>query len=158
MAGLLLALLPTLLLGLSIGMERDPRLQPFVAAVYREQADERLGPLAGPGWSEPQAEKLHLQESSKRDLAELSCVGHGLQGLVKQANEAADWLRRTAPADSSSIRDKGLALVATLVAFAEALDRQAGGDVAPNINELRKAWQDAKLVWSLTLANQVIVG
>jgi rhomboid protease GluP len=154
LAGLLLALLPTLfLLGLSIGMERDPRLQPFVAAVYREQADKRLGRLA-PALDglEPQAEKLHLQESTKRDLAELSRVRDGLQGLIKQAKEAADWLKRTAPsAEANSIRDKGLALVEALKSFAEALDRQAGGEEVPTINEFRKAWQDAKLEWSLTL-------
>jgi len=153
LAGLLLALLPTLcLLGLSVAMDRDPRLQPFVTAVYREQADERLGQLA-PALDglEPLAEKLHLQESAKRELAELSRVRDGLQGLGKQASETADWLRRTAPTDADSIRDKGVAFVEALKAFAEALDRQAGGEQVATINELRKAWLDAKLEWSLTV-------
>jgi rhomboid protease GluP len=151
LAGLLLALLPTaFLIGLAAAMEYDPRLQPFMAKVNREQIDARLGKLvAALDELEPKSEKLHLQPSDKRDAAELSRVRDGLSGLVKQAKEAREWLDKWTPVSSATIfKDRGLALIDALIPYAEALDTQAGGTVVGNINELRKNWQDAKLAWT----------
>jgi hypothetical protein len=41
-------------------------------------------------------------------------------------------------------------LLNTLVAYAEALDKRAGGVEVDNVNDLRKDWQEAKLAWTLT--------
>lgn len=157
LAGLLLALLPTLfLLGLAAAMEYDHRLQPFVARVNREQADARIGKL-GPALDElePKAEKLHLQESSKRDPAELSRVRDGLNGLIKQAKESREWLDKWSPVGQAKpLREKGLALVDAFIPYAEALDKQAGGVVVDNINDLRRNWQEARVAWSLAIAKR----
>jgi membrane associated rhomboid family serine protease len=150
-AGLLLALLPSLfLLGLSLAMEYDPRLRPFREREYRDQLDDRLGRLA-PALSglEPQAEKLYLQESAKRDPAEVARVREGLQGLVKQAKEASEWVEKSATSSAARApRERGIALANALAAYAEGLDKQVGGEVVGNINDLRKAWFDAKENWA----------
>lgn len=151
-----LALLPTVfILGLWLAMTKDHRLQPFVAQVYREQITTRLEKLpAALEGLEPQAEKLHLQESAKRDIIELNRVRDGLGGLVKQADEAKKWVEESAPVDpAKSLKDKALTLLKALIAYAEALDKRAGGVEVANVNELRKEWQDAKLAWSLVISH-----
>ncbi|HKA06839.1 MAG TPA: rhomboid family intramembrane serine protease [Gemmataceae bacterium] len=149
-AAVQLALLPILaLLLLLLAMEKDHRLKPFMADVYKEQITSRLDKLA-PALDalEPQAEKVHLQDSAKRDMAELKRVRDGLEGLVKQAKEANEWLRKPAPVDQAKpLKDAGLALADALIPYAEALDKQAGGEQVANVSELRKNWRDAKLAW-----------
>jgi len=151
-AGVQLALLPVVfLLGLWIALEQDHRLQPFRAQVYREQVVSRLEklPTALENLEAP-AEALHRQESSKRDMIELIRVRDGLGGLVKQANDAKDWLEKNAPAGPAKpLQEKAVALLNALVAYAEALDKRAGGIEVANVNELRKDWQDAKLAWTI---------
>jgi hypothetical protein len=151
-AGVQLALLPTLfLLGLLLAMENDHRLQPFMADVYKEQITARLEKLP-PALDalEPQAAKLHLQESAKRDMAELKRVRDGLEGLAKQTNEAKEWVRKSSPVEPAKpLKETGLALTDALVPFADALDKLAGGEQVTDVNELRKKWQDAKLAWNL---------
>ena len=150
MAGALLAFLPTLfLLGLSVAMESDRRLQPYLAAVYREQITDRVGRLPGLlAEYEPQADALFAQDSARRDQAEVSKVRDGLQGLVKRSKEAGEWTRKSSPVDyAKPMRERGLALVDALVPFAEALDKQAGGEVVGNMNELRSNWQQARVGW-----------
>ena len=152
-AGVQLALLPMVfLLGLWMAMQKDHRLQPFMAQVYQEQVTSRLEKLPPAfGLLEGPAEALHLQQSSKRDMIELKRVRDGLGGLVKQANEAKEWLEKGAPVESAKpLKDKALRLLTTLVAYAEALDKQAGGVEVDNVNDLRKDWQEAKLAWTLT--------
>jgi membrane associated rhomboid family serine protease len=150
-AGFLLAMLPTAyLIGLATAFEYDSRLQPFMVKVYREQIDGKLGklPIALDDL-EPKAEKLFLQESTKRDPAELSRVRDGLSGLVKQAKEGKEWVERSAPVGfAKAMREKGMAMVDALVPYAEALDKQAGGVVVAEINDLRKNWQEARLAWT----------
>lgn len=155
LAGLLLALVPTLfLLGVGAALEFDSRFQPFMIRVHREQIDAKIGKLpASIDILEPKAEKLHLQESTKRDAAELSKVRDGLNGLVKQAKEGREWLDKWTPAGATkALREKGLAMVDALIPFAEALDKHAGGLVVENINDLRRMWQDARLTWVQAMA------
>jgi membrane associated rhomboid family serine protease len=151
LAGLLLALLPSLfLLGLSLGLEHDPRLQPFLSNVYREGLDERLGRLA-PALAglEPTAERLIAQESAKRDQAEVARVREGLQGLVKQGRESAEWTQKVATGSAARApRERGVALAETLAAYAEGLDKQLGGEAVPNLAELRQNWLEAKANWA----------
>jgi rhomboid protease GluP len=156
LAGMLLALLPTLyLLGLGLAMEYDPRLQPFLVKVNREQADEKLGKLPASLESlEPKAEQLHLEESAKRDAAELARLRDGLSGLVKQAKEAREWTDQWSPVGpAKSVREKGLAMLDALIPYAEALDKHAGGVVVDDLNEKRQKWQEARLVWTQAMAN-----
>jgi rhomboid protease GluP len=155
MAGVLLAFLPALfVLGLSGAMELDRRLQPFVADVYREQIGDRVGKLpAVMDELEPKAEKLFLQESAHRDPAEVAKVREDLQALERQAKEAGAWAKKTRPVDHAEpMRERGIALVDALVPFAEALDKQAGGEVVGNANELRKNWQEARAAWDKVIA------
>ena len=155
MAGLLLALLPTLfLLGLGMAMEYDSRLQPFLIKVSREQLDEKLGKLpASVDDLEPKAEKLHLQESTKRDAAELARVRDGLSGLVKQAKDAQDWVNRWSPVGrAKAMRDVALTMLDALIPFAEALDAHAGGVVVADLNEKRQKWIDARIAWKQAMA------
>jgi rhomboid protease GluP len=155
MAVVLLAFLPTLfLLGLSAAMEADRRLQPFVMEVYRDQIAERVGRLpAIVADLEPQADQLFLRESSKRDPAEVSKVRDELKALIKQATEAGDWVKSSTPVDSAKpMREKGLAIVGVLIPYAEALDKQAGGEVVGDINDLRKNWQEARTAWEKVMA------
>jgi rhomboid protease GluP len=154
-AGAQLAFLPALfLLGLSVAMETDHRLQPFLVEVYREQIDPKIGKL--PPALEPlatEADRLFLIESSKRDPNEVAKVREGLQGLVKQAKEADEWVKRTNPVGPARpMKEKGQALVAALVPFAEALEKQAGGEVVQEMNDLRKNWQEALEAWKKTMA------
>jgi rhomboid protease GluP len=149
-AAVQLTLLPILALLLSLlALEKDPRLQPFMADVYREQVTSRLDKLPPAVEAlEPQAEKVHLQNSAKRDMAELKRVRDGLEGLVKQAKEAQEWMQKSAPVDRAKpLKENGLALVDALIPYAEALATQAGGEQVANIGELRKNWRDAKLAW-----------
>jgi membrane associated rhomboid family serine protease len=154
-AGLALALIPTIfLLGLATAFEYDHRLQPFLLKVHREQIDSRLGKLP-PALDdlEPKAEKLHLQESAKRDSAELSRVRDGLRGLVKQTKEAHDWLDKWSPVSGAKgLKERGLILVNALVPYAEALDTFAGGVAVENMNELRNNWREARLAWTQAMA------
>ena len=77
----------------------------------------------------------------------------GLQGLVKQAKEAGEWTKKTNPVDyAGPMRERGIGLVDALVPFAEALEKQAGGEVVGNMNELRKNWQDARTAWDKAVA------
>ncbi len=154
-AGLLLALLPTLfLLGLATAFEYDHRLQPFLVRVNQEQIDAKIGKLPNSlDELEPKADKLHLQAADKRDPGELSHVRDGLRGLVKQAKEGHDWLDKWTPVGSAkALREKGLAMVDALIPYAEALDTYAGGVVVENLNELRKNWQDARLGWTQAMS------
>jgi hypothetical protein len=149
-AGAQLAFLPALfLLGLSVAMETDRRLQPFLADVYREQIDPKVGKL--PALLEPpaaEAERLFLVESSRRDPGQVANVRDELQGVVQQAKEAGEWAKRTNPVDAAKpMKEKGIALVETLLAYAEALEKQAGGEVVGNMNDLRKNWQEAEAAW-----------
>jgi membrane associated rhomboid family serine protease len=151
LAGFLLAMLPTIyLLGLATAFEYDSRLQPFMVKVYREQIDARLGKLpVAMDDLEPKAEKLFLQESAKRDPAELSRVRDGLSGLTKQAKEAREWVERSAPVGSAKpMRERGLEMIDALIPYAESLDKQAGGVVVAEINDQRKKWQDARVAWT----------
>lgn len=154
-AGLQLALLPTIvLLGLGIALEHDPRLEPFVVRAYRDQLEDHLGKL--PGALDPleqQADKLFVQEGAKREPAEVGKAREGLRALVKQAREAGDWVKRSsAGAPARGMKEKGQAMVDALVPYAEALDKQAGGEVVPNMNELRKSWQEARLAYTQAVA------
>lgn len=151
LAGLLLAGLPAAsLLGLTVAMEIDPRLRPFLTAVYREQLDPRVGKLpALLDEVEPQAQQLFLQPSARRDPTQTAQVRGRLEELVKQAQDAGDWARATRPAgDARPLRDKGVALVEALVPYAEALKTQAGGETVPNLNQLRATWQRARASWT----------
>jgi rhomboid protease GluP len=153
-AGLTLALIPTIfLLGLATAFEYDHRLQPYLMKVHREQIDGRLGKLPlSLDELEPKAEKLHLQESAKRDSAELSRVRDGLRGLVKQAKEARDWLDKWSPVSGAKgLKERGLALVNALIPYAEALDTYAGGVAVENMNELRNNWREARLAWTQSM-------
>jgi rhomboid protease GluP len=150
-ATVLLALLPSLfILGLSLGMEYDHRLQPFLADTYREQLDERLGKLAPTlDALEPQAEKVHLQESAKRDPAEVAKLRERLQALSKQAKEAADWVPKAAPGNAAkTVRERGAALAEACAGYAEGLDKEVAGEPVGNINDLRKQWQEANANWA----------
>jgi rhomboid protease GluP len=152
-AGVLLALLPSLfLLGLSLGLEYDHRLQPFLQDVYREELDDRLGKLAPTLTGlESQAERLHLQESAKRDPAEVAKVREGLQALAKQAKEAAEWVRKAATGNAAkTVRERGVALAEACAAYAEGLDKEVAGEPVENVNELRRHWQAAKAKWAET--------
>jgi hypothetical protein len=135
-------------------MESDRRLQPFLADVYREQITDRVGRLPGVlADYEPKADALFVQESAKRDPDEVAKVREGLQGLVKQAQEAADWTKKTSPVDHAKpMREKGLSLVDAIVPFAQALEKQAGGEVVQNINDLRNNYQIAKAAWDKAVA------
>jgi len=155
MASVLLFFLPVLfVLGLSVAMESDHRLQPLVADVYREEITDHLGKLPGRlDELEPRAERLFRQASGGRDPAEVAQVREGLQALVKDAKEAGEWAKKSTPADyAKPMREKGLALVSALVAYADGLDKQAGGEVVSNINELRKNWQEARAAWDKVIA------
>ena len=155
MAGALLAFLPTLfLLGLSAAMENDRRLQPFMADVYRNEITDRIGRLPGIlADYESRADALFAREAGKRDPAEVSKVREGLEGLIKQAKEAAEWAKQSTPVDyARPMREKGLALVDALVSFAEALSKQAGGEVVGNMNDLRQNWQSARAAWEKAIA------
>jgi rhomboid protease GluP len=150
-AGLALALIPTaFLLGLATAFEYDHRLQPFLLKVHREQIDSRLGKLPSSlDDLESKADKLHPQESAKRDPAELSRVRDGLRGLVKQAKEAHDWLDKWSPVSGAKgLKERGQALVDALIPYAEALDTYAGGVAVDNMNELRNNWREARLAWT----------
>jgi hypothetical protein len=154
-AGLQLALLPTLfLLGLGFALEYDPRLQQFAVHTYREQIDGQLGKLPGRlDALEPEAEKLFLTEAARREPAEIGKVREGLRSLVKDARQAEEWVKRsTAVGPAKAMREKGLAMVEALVPYAEALDRQAGGEVVADMNDRRQAWQDARLAWTQAVA------
>jgi rhomboid protease GluP len=150
-ASVLLALLPGLfLLGMALAFEYDSRLQPFLARVHREELDERLGKLA-PALDglEPQAEKLHLEESAKRDPAQVAKVRESLQALVKQAKESADWAAKAATGHAARpVRERGIALAEACAGYAEGLDRQLAGEPVENINDLRKRWLEAKANWA----------
>ena len=151
LAGLGLALIPTaFFFGLAMAFERDPRLQPFVAAEYREQIDARVGKLpAKLDELEAQAERLHLQESSKRDAAQLAKVREGLKGVVKSAKDELEWVKKsTSSTPTRPLRERGQALVDALIPYAEALEKHAGGEVVPNMIELRKNWQEARMAWT----------
>jgi rhomboid protease GluP len=155
LAGLLLALLPTLfLLGLGMAMEYDSRLQPFLVRVNREQIDEKIGKLpTNLDDLESKAEKLHLQESAKRDYAELARVRDGLSGLIKQAKETQDWVKRWSPVGrAKAMREAALAMLDVLIPYAEALDSHAGGVVVGDLNEKRQKWQDARVAWTQAMA------
>ncbi|HKB00782.1 MAG TPA: rhomboid family intramembrane serine protease [Gemmataceae bacterium] len=150
-ASVLLALLPALfLLGMALAFEYDPRLQPFLERVHREELDERLGKLAPTlDGLEPQAEKLHLEESAKRDPAQVTKVRESLQALVKQAKESADWVGKVATGHAARpVRERGIALAEACAAYAEGLDKQLAGELVENINDLRKRWQEAKANWA----------
>jgi hypothetical protein len=150
MAAVLLLFLPVIfLLGLSVAMDSDRRLQPFVADVYREEITDRVGKLpARLEELEPQAERLFAQPSGGRDPAEVAKVREELQALVKQAKEAGDWAKKSDPVDyAKPMSEKGLGLVDALVPYAEALDKQAGGEAVQNVNDLRKNWQEARAAW-----------
>lgn len=150
-ATVLLALLPSLfILGLSLGMEYDPRLQPFLADASRDQIDERVGKLAPTLDSlEPQLEKIGAQESAKRDAAEVAKLRERLQALSKQAREAAEWVQKTATGNAArTVRERGIALALTCADYADGLDKQVAGEPVENINELRKKWQEAKANWA----------
>jgi membrane associated rhomboid family serine protease len=150
-ASVMLALLPGLfLLALSLGFEYESRLQPFVRDVHREKLDERLGKLAPTlDGLEPQAEKLHLEESAKRDPAQVAKVREGLQALVKQARDAADWAGKAATGHAARpVRERGIALAEACAGYAEGLDKPLAGEPVENINDLRKRWQQAKANWA----------
>jgi len=155
LAGLGLALVPTLfLLGLATAFDRDPRLQPFVMAEYREQIDQRVGSLPVKlGNLETQADILHLQPANVREAGQVSRTREGLRALVKQAKEELDWVKRSTPSTPTRpLRERGQALIDALIPFAEALEKHAGGEVVPNMVELRKNWQDAGLAWTKVAA------
>jgi hypothetical protein len=155
MAWALLMFLPILfVLGLSVAMESDHRLQPFVADVYRDEINDHVGKLPGRlGELEQQADKLFLQPSGSRDPAEVAKVREGLQALVKDAKDAGEWTKKSHPADfAKPMRERGLALVDALIPYAEALEKQAGGEPVSNINDLRKNWQDAREAWDKVIA------
>jgi hypothetical protein len=83
----------------------------------------------------------------------LSKVREGLQALVKQAKEAGEWAKKTDPVDyARPMRERGIGLVDALVPYAEALDKQAGGETVGNVNELRKNWQEARAAWDKVIA------
>jgi len=151
-AGVQLALLPAVfLLGLAVAMEHDSRLQPFMAQEYKNQITTRIAKL-GPALEtlEPQAEKLHLQESTKRDLTELKRVRDGLSGVIKQAEEIHDWVDKSTPIETAEpLKEKGLAMLKALSAYAQALRKRAGGEEVPDINELRQNWLQSKVEWTL---------
>jgi membrane associated rhomboid family serine protease len=154
LAGVQLALLPTLfLLGLAAAMEYDSRLQPFLIDEYRKQSEERLGKL-GPGMDavEPKADKLLQQDTSKRDPNEIGKVREELRSLVKKAKEAGEWLKRTSAGPAKPMRERGERLVETLVAYAEALDKQVGGEQVPDLDELRRNYHDARTAWTQVVA------
>jgi membrane associated rhomboid family serine protease len=155
MAGVLLAFLPALfVLGLSVAMASSPRLQPFMADVYREQIGDRVGKLPPVlDELEPKADRLFLQETAHRDPAEVSKVREGLQALVKQAKEAGEWAKKTDPVDyARPTRERGIGLVDALVPYAEALDKQADGETVGNMNVLRKNWQESRAAWDKVIA------
>jgi membrane associated rhomboid family serine protease len=149
-AAALLAGLPALfLLGLAEAMEHDPRLEPFVAEVYREQIEPKVGKLP-PALDdlEPQAERLFIQPVSQRNPADATKVQEQLNNLAKQAKDAGDWARNTKPVDAAKpMRDKGIALADALTAYADALAKEASGEPVRDINDLRKSWQDARAAW-----------
>jgi hypothetical protein len=155
MAGVLLAFLPALfVLGLSVAMESSSRLQPFLADVYREQIGDRVGKLpAVLDELEPKAEQLFVAASARRDPAEVAKVREALQALVKQAKDAGEWAQKTNPVEyARPMRERAIGLVDALVPFAEALEKQAAGEVVGNMNELRKNWQDARTAWDKAVA------
>jgi rhomboid protease GluP len=155
MAGVLLAFLPTIfLIGLSTAMATDPRLQPFLAEEYREEIGEHVGKLPGAlAPLEVEADRLFALESSKRDPAEVKKVREGLHGLLKQAHDAGEWAKKSDPVDyAKPVKEKGIALVDAIVPFAEALEKQAGGETVANMNDLRKNWQDARSAWDKVTA------
>jgi rhomboid protease GluP len=150
MASVLLLFLPVIfVLGLSVAMDSDRRLQPFVADVYRQEIGDRVGKLPTRlDELESQAERLFALPSGSRDPAEVAKVREELQALIKQAKEAGEWAKKTDPVDyAKPMREKGLALVDALVPYAEALDKQAGGEVVQNMNDLRKNCQEARGAW-----------
>jgi membrane associated rhomboid family serine protease len=155
MASVLLLFLPVIfLLGLSVAMDSDRRLQPFVADVYRQEIGDRVGKLpARLDELEPPAERLFLQTSGNRDPAEVSKLREDLKALVKQAKQAGEWAKKTDPVEyAKPMRERGLALVEALVPFAEALDKQAGGEVVQNMNDLRNDWREARAAWEKVIA------
>jgi rhomboid protease GluP len=150
LAGMLLALLPTLfMLGLATAMDSDPRLEPFIVKAYRDQVNDHVGDLEFRlNRLEMRAEVLHLQESTKRDAAELASVKDELHELVKQAKEVGEWVHDSSPGKPArNLRDKGQRLVDSLVAYASALEQHAEGATVADMNELRKASQEAKVEW-----------
>lgn len=155
MAGALLLFLPLLFVfSLSAAMESDRRLQPFVAGVYREQVTERIGGLpARLDELEPRAERVFHQATSGRDPGEVAKVRESLQSFVNDAKAAGEWVTSSKPADPGKpMRERGIALVNAMTAYAMALDKQAGGEVVGNMNELRKNWQEARAAWDKATA------
>jgi membrane associated rhomboid family serine protease len=155
MATVLLGGLPALfLLGLGEAMEHDPRLEPFVADVYRDQIDPKVGKLPGLlDDLEPQAERLFLQPVSQRNAGEAGKVKEGLENLAKQAKDAGEWAKNSKPVDAAKpIREKGIALCDALVPYAEALAKEAGGEPMRELNDLRRSWQDARAAWQKVVA------
>jgi membrane associated rhomboid family serine protease len=155
MASALLFILPALfVLGLSVAMESDRRLEPFVADVYREEITDRVGKLPGRlGELEPQAQTLFLTAAAGRDPTKVANVKEGLEAVIKDAKEAGEWAKKTNPVDfAKPMREKGMALVDALVPYAEALEKQAGGETVGNMNDLRKNWQEARVAWDKVIA------
>jgi membrane associated rhomboid family serine protease len=154
-ASALLFILPALfVLGLSVAMESDRRLEPFVADVYRDEINDHVGKLpARLDELAPQADRLFLTTAARRDPGEVSKVKDGLQDLVKQAKEAGEWAKKSNPVDyAKPMRDKGVALVEALIPYAEALEKQAGGETVGNMNDLRKSWLEARAAWEKAIA------
>ncbi len=146
-----LAMVPTaFLFGLALAFDKDPRLQPFVMSAYRDEIDPRVGKLpAKLDELEVQAERLQLQESAKRDAAQLAKVRENLQGLVGNAKDELKWVKKsTASTPARALRERGQALVEALISYAEALEKYAGGERVPKIDELRNNWQDARRDWA----------
>lgn len=149
-AGVQLTLLPMLfLVGLAVAMEYDSRLKPFAIEEYRREAEDRLGKLAPTMDAiEPKADKLLAQDTSKRDPAEIGKVREELRSLVKKTKEAEEWLKQRSAGPARPMREKGARIIETLIAYAEALDKQVGGEAVPNLDELRRNYHEARAEWT----------
>jgi membrane associated rhomboid family serine protease len=155
LAGIGLALMPTLsMLALATAMDRDSRLQPFVVKVYREKINPKVGKLeASLNDLEPRADKLHIQESTKRDPAEVTSVKDALIALVVQAKEVREWVSKSSPGPAGRVMsERSIEMIDALIPYAEGLEKHAAGEVVANMNELRKNWQDARLAWTKAVA------
>ena len=150
MAAVLLAGLPALfLLSLGEAMEHDQRLEPFLVEEYRKQIDPTIDGLpARLDELEPRAERLYIQPGSQRNSAEAAKVKDELEAIVKQTNEAKDWVKNSKPVDAAKpLRERGIRLCDALTAYADGLAKETGGEPVRNLNELRRGWQDARSAW-----------
>lgn len=72
----------------------------------------------------------------------------GLQSTVNNAKDELRWVKQSTPSTPTRLlRERGQALVDAIIPYAEALEKHAGGEVVPKMNELRQNWIDARREW-----------